>query len=179
MNRALLVFVVCACVVIAGCPKKETSFEENVAKSFEQAGIQPPLAGGATVRMPENGIVVFIHHDQLALDTLKGMAAFATLGSVKYSPSVVIQLDPARAATDGADVKYKRDAKDPMIVPLRNALSVELDRGAPKRMIIASNVAPPPRLLEEVKATFADSGVTEAYRLVRAKDGKIAAERLP
>ena len=90
---------------------------------------------------------------------------------------VAFAFDPARAATEGADVKYKRSANDPLIVPLRNTLSVQADR-SPKRMLMVSASPPPAQLSKEIIATFADAGVTEAYRIVRGKDGKIAAERL-
>ena len=45
-------------------------------------------------------------------------------------------------------------------------------------MVIVSAGMPPAQLAKEIVATFASVGVTENYRIVRTKDGKLAAERL-
>src|SRR5262249_52755653 len=151
------------------------------AASIKKYGLQTPDATSATVPLPAEGIVVIFYRDRLALDTPRGVASFANLPLSADSGvgDVVLAFDPTRAATEGADAKYKRTPKEPFIGPLANLIGSKLDRGAPKRMIVAGTDTPPPQLYKEVVATFGGLGVTESYRIVRAKDGKIAAERLP
>ena len=87
--------------------------------------------------------------------------------------------DAARAATEGADAKYKRTQADPFIVPLANIASEYAARGAKKATIAASEPAPPQQIYKEIRLTLAAVGVTEHHRLVRSSDGKVVAERLP
>jgi hypothetical protein len=82
------------------------------------------------------------------------------------------------AGTDGAETKFKRTAGDPYVVPLANVASVWVEKGGKKATIVASE-PPPAKLYTEIRSTLAAVGVTEHYRLVRASDGTIAAEKLP
>lgn len=77
----------------------------------------------------------------------------------------------------GCRPKPEPTFEEKMAASLTNALSVQAER-SPKRMLMVSAGPPPAQLSKEIIATFADAGVTEAYRIVRGKDGKIAAERL-
>lgn len=182
MNRASLLGFLCAGIVLGACrPKKEPSFEESFATFVKKYGLQAPDATSATVPLPEEGILVIFDRDALEVDTPRGVASLANLPLSADSGigDIVMGFDRTRAATEGADAKYKRAPKEPYIVPLANVIGEKLEKGVPKRMIVAGTGAPPPQLYKEVVATFVGLGVTEGYRIVRAKDGKIAAERLP
>ena len=181
MSRLSFAILLCCCVALSCRPKKELSYDAKIAASVTKAGLQVPTATGPTVPIPEAGVFVFFFRDHLALESPTGFAYHSdpAMALVDAGVGVIVLPIDARAATDGADAKYRRNPKDPYIVPLANAITSHFVDGAPKRVILASGGQPPPQLSKDVAATFTELGVTESYRLVRTKDGKIAAERTP
>jgi len=169
-------------VVDGACrPKKEAPFEESFATSLHKYGLPVPDASGATVPIPKDGIVVIFYRNHLNLDTAPRIASYADLPLPADSGlgDVVLSFDPTRAAMAGADAKSERSPGDSLIVPLANAISSDLERGVAKRMIVVSLGPPPRQLFDDVVATFASMGVTEGFRIVRGRDGRVVAERLP
>ena len=178
LARWLAFVIALSCLVIACRPKKELSYEEQLDIAVPKFGFRPPAATGPTVPVPNSGVFVLFYRDQLALDTAKGLA-FHSNPLLRAEAGVGMAVLPLAPGIDGADAKYKRKAGDPYIVPLGNLVTTELDRGEARRaMILGVDPAPPPRLWKEVQATLTQVGVTELYRVVRTKDGKLAAERI-
>ena len=154
MRRAILPLLAIAFIGLTACRPKEPSFEEKVAANLTKDGLVIPDATGATVPFPHEGLLVLFYWDRVALES---PAAF----TVASGGMAIFNFDPARAATEGADPKYKAKSTDSVILPLRNAAFSFLEHGTPKRMLIASAAPPPAQLYKEVLATLADEGVTE------------------
>lgn len=165
-------------LLLAGCRRKERSFDENVAEGLSKLGIVLPAATAAGVSVPKDAVMVFILPDKIEVDSTKGfVSTIEAKLPVNPSPYIVAPLDPARAATAGVSDKYKRHPGDPYIVPLGNVLSSYREKGAAGAVIVAPG-QPPEQVVKEVRATIAASGYNELYRLARTADGKVVAEKV-
>ena len=170
MRRAIVLLAIW-CLFI-DCKKKAPSFDEQLAVALQKNGITLPAASSATVPAPQEGIMVLIHREWVDAESVPGFATSS-------SPYRIFSVDPARAATEGVDAKYKRTPAEHYIVPLASVATMSTTGGAKKATLAASEAAPPQRLYAEIRSTLAAIGVTEQYRLVRSSDGKVVAERLP
>jgi hypothetical protein len=173
MNRVLLTLVVFACLSLTACRPKEPSFEDKVAASLAKAGLAAPNATGPTVPLPRDGFLLLFYPDRFAVVS-------PTAFTVTPGGDVLFSVDPARAGAEGADPKYKRrrTPDDPVIAPLANYILDSLSKGTPKRIIVASAGPPPAQLYKEVIATFEEQGITDRFRIIRGKEGRLAAEPL-
>lgn len=175
MTRAALALIP-LCLLLAACPGKRTH-DQYVAEGLTKMGVAVPAAGTGGEPVPKDGVLVFILPDQLAVDSMRGFVSpIEAKLPVNPAPNIVARLD-ARAATEGVSDKYKRKPGDPYIVPLANALSTYSPEDSVRASIVSSGQAPD-QVVKEVRATLAASGFKELYRLVRAADGKLVAEKL-
>lgn len=168
MRSLLLVAFV---ALLADCKKQEPSVDAQLAAGLTKNGITIPAAKGATTPLPEISMMVFVLRDAVAADSPPAFALVA-------SPVRLFPFDPARAATEGADPKYRKVPGDPLIVPVANAATEYVAKGT-HTVTIAASEPVPAALYDELRASLAAAGMGEQYRLVRASDGKIGAERLP
>ena len=157
--------------LLADCKKPEPSADEQLTAGLTKNGIAIPTTKSATIPISDLSMMVFVLHDAVAADS---PSAFARIGS----PLRLLTFDPARAATDGADTKYRKAPGDPHIAAVMNAASEYIAKGT-HTVTIAASEPIPTELYNELRTSLYDVGMGEQYRLVRGTDGKIAAERLP
>jgi hypothetical protein len=124
--------------------------------TLRAANIELPPAGEAPKPLPDAHTLVMVSRDKIWVDD-----------------SMVVRLDPARAATDGVDARYVRPGTM-VIVPLDTAVRAQKDladrRKAAANAVIAASADAPRYVLDEVVATMADVKVDGTYRLVRLPD---------
>lgn len=121
--------------------------------------------------IPELSMMVFVLRDAVGADSPPAFALGAT-------PVRLFAFDPARAATAGADAKYRKAPGDPLIVSVLNVASEYVAKGT-HTVTIAASEPVPAVLYDQLRTSLYAAGMGEQYRLVRGRDGKLAAERLP